>query len=882
MCLILLPILLFLLELTYMTELDERTRSEEQEAGSEQEFRARMDINSREEEYARREPELRLLMYPDSPKDIDKAICRILDRYTDFDKSEMNSPYKLQYVMETVAANVFIFGHSPQDLEDEEYINGTIGEDGFLEENGEVKKFGYAIRVEKVREEKTIKEQKEKRHEAWTENTVQVHKVPVYNQDGSFKEFNVVEVEVEIRHPERVEKWEEVSRPTLTIEKFYYGTKNERKALENASDAALERSINTARQHGLFEIMEGMRADISGLVTTYYLKAKHISNDQLYQVFNSPDISKIDSENLENKENGTKIDRAMRMMDLLGHAETKEKMEDFINKPTFSKIIEYLREEGKALDVMKFSGFEDNEKMLTQMIRDEFGNIPEEQKNKLVKEYKIARFLIGKGAIRRDGKWVLEGEISYIEDGENKTEKWMTKDERDPSIFFQEWKDSKNPDKKVKWKRGFAAKKFEERVRGYLTEFGNVYAQKHTDILIGRIKSLIGDASAVRDADRYFQIFGQRDELNLEVLTDNLPSAEEIIAKHRIKGEKGYDKWREYADFWMEYFKLQGDPVASDLSKIFYPQFYRLKDILRDRPAGPILTVHDFKRFAQSMFSLGRSEIKINGEIQIRSILEQWRGYAQIGKEGKDGYMPAEKAKDLGEFEWSTVQVPENVMQTASDLMGELMADRDQVLENLEQQAIPDEIKEDIKAMLKEVDEAVTPSIYTYYSLMNWLAGRDSKIKAPWLFILDEEENFRVLENMNTWTNKEKFLSIVLHGPAQAWGNWRDLHIQHGNKDAVNAYLNDLEYNSTQEGKRNWYKGARNIPGFSKVMAQRVHIVRPDSDGYYKDEEVGLYEIVEGSTAEPGLAALFGFLEAGEISSTIEHRKEDRKQRLIN
>ena len=839
----------------------------EGDVDKEPEFRARMEYLGRDEQYARRDPELQLLMFPENSQDINKSIVRVLEKYTDFDKREANSPYKIQYYMDAADAGVFIFGHSPEDLKREGYIKGSIGEDGYLEEGGKPIKFGYAIKVDTEKKEPPVKEERERRYKAWTENTKQTHYIPKFDAEGKIESLQPIQVDVKIEHSERTEEWEETSHPIITVEKFDYGTENKRKELHLASKAGYERLVNTAREYTLFSVLEDMRADISGYITTTYLKLPHISNEQWSQIFNSPDIAKITPEDLENNKYGWRIDKAMRMMDLLGHAETKGKMEDFMNKPTFEKIIEAVKD--RALEIMDKTGHKD----------DEAKNMSDEQK--------VARFLIGEAAVQEEnGRWTLNG----LEDnGEPRIDRWNTDEERDPSKATQEeiewWETEKERDpskatqEEIEWweendkkySRGFDVVEHEKEVRGFLTEFGNVYARPEQNLrdkinlMFSKIALLLEDKGAVRDADRYFQITGLRDEANLEVLAKR-PSVEEIIEAHKLKGEVGYDEWRKEAKKWLKWFSLPGDPTASDLSKIFYPDYFRLKDILKDRPAGPILTVYDYDRFAQSMFSLGRSDIKIDGkkEKQTRSILEQWRGYA----EGEG--MLQEKANDLGDIDWNAIKVPDKI---------EGLKVKDEIKELTEEKE-----KEKVKKLLEVSKQAIPGSLWSYYTLMNWLAGRDNKMKAPWLFVLDETENLPLLRIASTYTNKEKFLSIVWHGPAVTWGKWRHLYIKYKNENEkvvekrVKKHLSDKEEEKTQKGKRDWYKGVRNLSNFPEIMAQKVKIVKASKTG------IGTYEVtmldrVEGRLDEPGLAVKFGFLTKEELQEN-ETKRLQREQDL--
>lgn len=846
-------------------EEEKRRRAEE-----EQEFRGRSEFLGREEQFSRRDPELQLILFPESPKDIDKAVTGVLERYTDFDLKEASSPYRLQYYMDAAESSQFVFGHSRQELQDQGYVQGEIGEDGYLSEGGKPKKFGFAIKVDTEQKPITVKELRERQHEPWTEKTVQTHMVPKFDPEGKIESWEPVQVKVEIEHPQRTEKWVEVSKPTIRAERFYYGTDNKRKELYNASRAAFERLVNTARMHDLFTILESNRADISGLVTILYLKANHISNDQWKQIFNAPDIGEITEKNLENNGYGSRIDKAMRMMDLLGHAERRGRisndqigdrdgMEEFMNKPTFEKIVEAAKV--RALELMEELDYEDGQAKTD--------------------EEKIARFLVGKGAVKRDGRWVLEG--------------WFSNDERDPSKGGDGFDALKKEKFAALLKKGKEIKADEKDVRGFLTEYGNVYARAgdfnaHVSIMHERIRFLLGgDRSAIRDADRITQLTGLRDEWNLEVLASEMPSAEDIIEAHKIK-KKGsdYGQWREKAKEWLDYFKLPGDPTGSDLSKIFYPQFYRLKDILKDRPAGPLLTTFDYDRFAQSMFSLGRSEVIIPDKVddkgepvkETRSLLEQWRGYA------KEGDLPREKANDLGDIKWDDIQVPGNLEEVSTRLSAEFKEEWDKKVEAEKHAETKEKLKKFMEASVETVGGKSEIDVWSYYTLMNWLAGRDNKIKAPWPFILDETENLRVLNLSETYTNKDKFLDIVWHGPAIVWGQWRGRYEEFENREEahglspeemtekLNKHLRNLARQKVEKGKRDWYKGIRNLVQFPEVMAQRVKRVEAMKAGGTGENNYTLLRIVEGTQNEPGIAPMMGFM-------TMEDLKEDSTKRYL-
>jgi len=176
--------------------------------------------------------------------------------------------------------------------------------------------------------------------------------------------------------------------------------------------------------------------------------------------------------------------------------------------------------------------------------------------------------------------------------------------------------------------------------------------------------------------------------------------------------------------------------------------------------------------------------------------------------------------------------------------------------------------------MMIESKSAIKGGIWAYYCLMNWLAGRDNVLKAPWLFALDEKENIRALNILETYTSKEKFLSIIWHGPAIAWGNWRERYRGHRQTEKPKKLVDALEEEAKKaitKGKKAWYKGVRNLPQFPEFMAQKVKVIRATGAGY-SEFEVPMLERVEGRPDEPGLAVNLGFMSIGEVAENKTKR----------
>ncbi|MDO8341499.1 MAG: hypothetical protein Q7T59_06015, partial [Candidatus Woesebacteria bacterium] len=471
---------------------------------------------------------------------------------------------------------------------------------------------------------------------------------PAINNDGYLADGTEV---LQNGYAIRVEK-QEVSLPDGgqgIKERYYYGKEAERKALANAHLELMKTLIVTQKIHEQTGAFDANRAALDEMVKLFYIRQIGLTNEQIKWVFTAADIKKITPENLINQESGQRRSEAMRALYLMGMCETKEKMEAHLNNTyNLEKLLDQPKIVENALKIMRDANFEDPD------ARDMDDKI------------KVARFLIGKGLTYENNKWKVN---------------WLNKEQRDPSRVHSE--DEKD-------KRGSGAIKQEKEVRGYLTEFGNPYTRSRNsrdimNTLVIRVGNLIGDKDDVRIVDRLFWTWGERDELGLEIYSkENIPTGEVLLDTFN-KLSEDYDKWRTWADENLRYFSLPGEPIGSDLSKIFYPQFYRLKDLLNDRPTGPHLTVDKFKRFTQSLMTLANTEVRCgrfetndDGSIKYkmeadgvtfkldergnkipskeleenRSIKEQF-----LGHKNNDNFTN-EPAKEMGEIGWEQVTAP--------------------------------------------------------------------------------------------------------------------------------------------------------------------------------------------------------------------------------
>ena len=509
-------------------------------------------------------------------------------------------------------------------------------------------------------------------------------------------------------------------------EKFYFGTNEERRALARAFEVAADMFIIRERIHLLYKIFDDHKADLDGAVKLFFQRAPHLSNEIHQKIFRMPDISRIDfkkPETLNNQEFGERGDLAMRLLYVVGNCETKEKMEKLQATPGYERLRQVLQERLGTLEGEK----EKKGKALTQEERDMFD---------------------------------LDKLVGRVKD-------WKTKDERDPS----------------KGGKGAKVIEDEKKVRGELTVFGNVFAHESVDneaSVVRLIGEITGDPDAANVGHRIFKLWGLADELGMEQYSDYLPGAEEIKKwlDNVENGKASYEQWRKQAREWLKYFAVPGEPVSSDFSKLFWTHLWRLKDILKDRPSGPVYTVDKVERLCLSLPSL----IRIETPYGFRSIREAWWG--------ADG----EEPRDLGEIEWAAITEPNKLIAEASQEMN----------------------KED-----RPKDKPVRYGAWGLYTLFLFLAGEDNPIKRPWSFLNYEEYNPQdFLKNM-FFTSKIKFLGITLNDLWRAEGNWRGHYARLGkltrtkgdeDDDAVSDALKNEAEREIAKIKREYWKGVKSLP----------------------------------------------------------------------
>lgn len=741
----------------------------------------------RDEQWGRRDRDLSRLQNAEKVADV-AGVLGILKDFQDWSKQEATDQYSYRMYTKTALDGARAFGKSATQLEEEGIVESpgmgrpAIDGSGYLTEGAKVLQNGYAIRVEKQYK----------------------------NLPGGKQEIK---------------------------ERYYFGTKSERKALAIAHEELMKNLIVTYKIHEQTGVFDMNRAALDEMVKYFYIRQVGLTNEQIKWVFKAADIKKITKENLHNEESGQRRSEAMRAFYLIGMCETKEKMEAHLNDTyNLDKFLDQPNIMQNALNLMRDLGFQDPDA------------------NGMADDIKVARFLIGKGLTYENGKWKVG---------------WLNKDQRDPSKVGTE---------KEKNKRGLSAVKEEKKVRGYLTEFGNPYARGSRDtmyVLGNRIGDLVGDKDDVRIADRLFWTWGERDELGLEVFSpENIPTGEQLLETFN-KLSEDYDKWRDWAEERLRYFSLPGEPIGSDLSKIFYPQFYRLKDLLNDRPTGPHLTVDKFKRFTQSLMTLARTdvwcgryklddggnvevEMEENGRtpkldeggnripiklMETRSIKEQF-----LGHKNNDSFTN-EPALELGEVGWEQVTPPASMED--SQFGAEL---------------------EPNQASARKISgpdaAAVGDNAMGYFWLMNFLAGNDNPDKRPWAFVNDESPDPKKLMKTIGFTGKNKFLTIVWHDAAFVFGDWRKK-----NKEAMLSHTSTKELIEKEadaawkQGRKDWFAGIRSLPDYPTWGTQSVDY-KNLSGGLNKGtlEKIPMVEFIER------MAVRFGFLSKDEIRKLPKNR----------
>jgi hypothetical protein len=623
-----------------------------------------------------------------------------------------------------------------------------------------------------------------------------------------------------------------------------FGSEVERLALAKAHENLHQILVTSEILQNQTELFDKTRASLENAVKYFYQDQLYFSNLQIKWFFTAADISKIDHakpETLHNQELGKERDKAMRIYYLVGMSETREKMEEHLNTTyNLEEILGYNDDKDETLDrvvgLIKKSG--------SQKLKDELAGSGEMDKDQ--KFMLAAKFLIGEGLeVRKDEK----GNWKYSLKG------WLTSEERDPlSKTTKKKKDGKD----YKKGGGSVSDESNEGARAYLTEVGNPYAEGSRDnlyMLMSRMNEIVGNDMAVTEGGRYFWTRGMRDELGLELYTDekNLPTGEALLEYFNTHT---FEEWEKYCEGIRKLYTITGEPVGSDLSKIFYPKMWRIKEMMLDRSAGPYLTYDKFEKLTQSELSLGRIKIEKDGIKENRSIREVWLGYKSSDSD------PNEEAIDLGNIPWEQPVMPKELQEFVAG--GGVEAGEAVKKEG-------GEPKLDLKA--------VTDNLEGYFWVMNYLAGDDNPAKRPWQFIMKGVERAGDFQKPEAYTDKIKFWKIIWHGPAVAWGNWRKEYKktrggQKRSDELIKQTEDGLDTKAqamVNKGKKDWYTGIRSTVEYPTWANQPIKYLRYEN-GMLKAGTADLVSLIEGFDGNnPGLAVRYGFFDKNEINKPPQH-----------
>lgn len=767
---------------------------------------------SREEDFAKRDRVLNRLMNAESPRDVAAAIEMVKD-YEGVHYGGTIDRYTYSAYKKAALEGKRAFEKGSKDISDlakDGIVEGSVNAAGFLENGGKVKAAGYAIRVDR----KEIEEP-------------HILQKVVHNVDPKTGERGTSQL------------IEETVRAKKIVESVYFGSADERLALSRAHEELHKILVTSEILQNQTILFDETRASLESMVKSFYQGQVYFTNLQTGWFFSAADISKMDhkkTETLYNTELGDRRDKAMRLYHLVGMCEQRENFEKYLNETyNLEEILDYDQEGTETID------------RVLQIAKNKGKLIPSDNADKDEKYIAAVKFLIGKDVkINRDAN----GNWQYSLDG------WTNWQERDPVVYQQglkEFDDRKklSPDKsksieeeKNQFKENFGKKiggkcvDYEKNQRGFLTEFGNPYAEAYRDnlyALMSRMNEIVGDDMAVSEAGRFFWTRGLRDELGVEIyahkidlktgeLVENLPTGEELLSKYN---SSTFEEWEKYCQDMEKRYAINGEPVASDLSKVFWPKMWRLKEMMKDRSAGPYLTYDSFDRLTQSELSLCRVKIETGekddfGEpiLEMRSIREVWLGYKGAGK------FASEHAIDLGKISWEQAKPPGDVKNTATTEATEV----------------------DKKGIQDNADG--------YFWVMNYLAGDDNPAKRPYQFIMKGVERFGDLQKPEAYTDKIKFWKIVWHGPAITWGNWRKLYQK--NKITDKDYVTKTEDEANAEaarmldkGKKDWWKGVASMPDYPLAITQRISYMTEGGS----TAEMKLSEFIER------LATKYGFID---------------------
>lgn len=843
-----------------------------------------------------------------TPKDVAPCIdaLRTLERW---DFREGVNTYQFQSLIGLAIDNHFAYAKSHQTLIDEGVVVGKIDKNGYIVKGGEITEIGiaYAAKIEEEQQEITTKIKK-----------------------SSFETDPVTGA----RLKETIKTWEEWETRNVPLEKPCFLSEPERYLLSSANIELAQQFITGQKQHIETEIFDAQRAALEEQVKIFFFKGIGMSNQQFEWFFKAKDISKISSENKEGKEIGKERNRTMRIQRLIGHSETKEKMENYLNS---SFALEKILDETMVDRVLKRIGG------LDQIVGESESTYFDR------KFEKAAKFLIGEGltistATRKNR------DDSEIKVKQYELKGWLTAAERD--VCTSEWQ---NEEHKKSGKKGGDAVKYETKdlkVRGFWTSDGNTFTRGEKDLqfaMNAKISISIEDPKGyiVRDADQMMWTRGEKDEMGSEIyafkykkikdkegkdtekfeltkegklipeldengkMIPNLPTGGELVeAWNRILNE---EQWIKEMKPILKRFSLPGEPIGSDLSKLIHFYLYSLKDNLNERPSGLLYGVDVMPRMAQSMLSLGRTQIETayigkdgkivlddDGKIKIikanRSLLEQWDGFKG------DEYLVVEPAIDLSDMSWSKVKSPEEVEDIkVGELREAMKTDGGKLMTKAiwESLKIPAETKSELiskhgdeaqalTAVLGEFfamdDQGMGDNLDGFYKLMNFLAGDGNPDKRPHAYFKNTKIDAKTLKDLDTWTGKKKFLQIIF-GAAGAWGDFRKYDralskLIHEGKDkkedgtriTTRSLMTDEVNENVSKVQKGHYDTLRSHPDWPAWRKTSFEYTIIDDKGLEHQQSMNLEQILEGTNKQPGLATRLGYFNATNRNKGIKYQ----------
>lgn len=830
-----------------------------QEQMEEYNARERLDWESAN---AKHDIEFNILTNARKPKELDMVVD-VIRTAENFDYGEVIDPYSFRRYERQALSNWRRYSKSHADLKKLGIIDGTIKSDGYLD--GSINFHGFDIAIDKV-----------------TVNQKSYKPTITFSEDPR-KNPNAEPID---------QKWEVTVEP-MQIEKAYFGVDKEREALAYANKELLQQMVVSQKQHQETIIFDNNRAALEEQVKIFFLKNINMSNTQFQWFFKADNISKITPENKENGELGDKRDKAMRLMRLIGHSETKEKMEKYLNETFALEMI---------LDTQTVD-------VVLNMIGEKPERIAAETPQQFAdrKFLAAARYLIGNSlTVTREVRYKNDGTQVSVKQYELKD--WLTQEERD--ITTTVLRAGQTLDDKGADAVSFENKKL--KARGWLVQDGNVFSRGEKDLQYSMAAKLAvilgGDKFAVRDADRMFWTRGEKDELGPEIyaykhnvvngkveyardangnLIPDLPTGEELVA--RWNNCKTDAEWIKLGRADLKKFSLPGEPIGSDLSKLFWSYLYRLKDQLNERPTGLLLSTDKVQRMSQSLLSLARTEVETGyikgGQVikskSLRSLREQWDGFKG------DQYLAIEEPKDLGDIEWEQVRVPQEVEEVVVQekrSAGEVDWSKLKIPEAVKAALIAAEGNEN-KAIVAAVEQffvkddgGVGDNADGFYKLMNFLAGDGNPEKRPWAYFTNAKLDMKALTELDTWTGKNKFLQIIF-GAAGAFGDFRKYdrnEVKTSGETSMKKQKGAMRKEAderTSKAKRDWYESVRSAPMYHTIRETPIKYKKYTTNGEMIQNSLTLAQVVEGkSEKEPGLAVRYGFMPADQIGKPPQHQ----------